>query len=124
MTNFPVDRFVSSALGASASLGLLSTARWLSANSGSAATTNALKTLGFGKGMNAGIAVLVFLAVGISQTVQAGFPALASVLIQTRLKNGDKPDEIMRNIERLPVSEDIKRVMREQVHSAGAIAQD
>lgn len=124
MKTIPLDHLVSHSLGVSTALGILSAAKWLSANSGCAAMTNALNTLGFGQGMTAGIAVLLSLSACVSQVAQTGFSTLASTAIRTRVKKGDDPDAILQDIAHLSVSEDIKSEMRKQVRDVCTITQD
>jgi len=111
-----VDEFVRKAAGMGLPIIILLIAMAGTGLAGAAAITAALAMLGPG-GMVGGIVLLGIAGLAADMLSKFGLEALLKAIYVQRLKNGDSKQDLCAEIDRLPISGDLKRYLKEALEA-------
>ena len=107
-----MDEFVRKAAGLGLPVIILLITMATTGLTGAAAITAALAMLGPG-GRIGGIVLLSIIGLAAEMLSKYGLDALLVAIYQERYRNGDQKQKLLREIQRLPISGDLKRKLKE-----------
>lgn len=111
-----MDEFVRKAAGIGLPVVVLLIAMATTGFTGAAAITAALAMLGPG-GMIGGIILFGIIGLAADMLTKFGLEALLVAIYTERLKNGESPAKLRREIDRLPISGDLKRLLKSAIEA-------
>lgn len=116
ITTVGIDSVLEKIAGTGIPVALYAIVVSVSGKRGACAVTHAMKVLGFGK-MKYGVASLFVISQVSEETAHMAVKIPSKQSLKQRLKDGEDEASVLRSVDRLPVSGDMKQELKKYVHA-------